>query len=287
MVLARLHASWACRDREPSTVCAYIGTAGLANRLRGHLAATLLASDAGRKVVPLWIRNEACAVRFEDLFGEMPAASQMRIPPTSTSLLSLLEPNGWRETSVVTSLLGEARARIKSISGTCLSVEWQYLAIENLVVGEPVLLVELRRLALAYLSRHGDPFVSFFDAHRDSPLVGVHIRRGDFVRLGLNHSSAYEYRQAFDNICNQQRLQGARALIATDADHLEMAEIRRAFGTNAEILSLLGPSRSTSESVIRAFAELLALAKCDAFVPTPKSSFSGVVPALQMALRGA
>lgn len=248
--------------------------AGLGNRLRVLLSGLTVAVASDRRFTMLWPRTRDCAASFTDLFvndwpveeasltavKDLPPYLGYYCPPLPDALtsaaphLALLTPH---------SLLEPARSpRHAALLPKCAAL---------LAALEPTPLL-------------ADQIAAFKAAHFRLRMIGVHLRRGDFLFYGAGASDNFaSSRRAVEVLLRQWS--DAGIFLCSDDGAGDPYQARRAVtGVHAAYRQHFGervvwrtPSsldRSQPAATQDALVDLWLLRATDGFVGTPDSSFS-------------
>jgi hypothetical protein len=122
-----------------------------------------------------------------------------------------------------------------------------------------------------------------FSCYRDIPIVGVHIRRGDFTLVDPDsYDSSSRFHQAvpiwwYEYVMRSiaRRFPRTLFLLAYTGTPDEVAPLRNEFSTiELPLRSVYKPQRPSHHAGGHLVTELFALASCNVIIATPKSSFS-------------
>jgi hypothetical protein len=122
-----------------------------------------------------------------------------------------------------------------------------------------------------------------FSCYREIPIVGVHVRRGDFRLMDPDsYDSASRFHQAvpiwwYEHVMQRitQRFPTTVFLLAYTGTPEDVAPLKNAFSTiEFPLRSVYKPQRPSHHAEGHLVAELFALACCNVIIATPKSSFS-------------
>jgi hypothetical protein len=254
----------ACSDAAGRYV-SYAVSAGLANRLRSHYLASIVARATGRTVFPIWLATKELASDGHDIFPQsLPTRSQTR--PFDARLISAT-----KLMQELPSVLRDDEDRVLMLN---FDAQWQPFEESRNLLGatEPVvvqvddkIVADARRIVATL----GDSYIS------------VHVRQGDF----LTHTGFAKPLAYFEEHVRAARQRSPAAeclLIASDEDVSVSPPIAALF---AKTVVLTPTFKRTEHGVAaEALAHLLALAEATEFVPSPMSSFSEFVLALRSRL---
>lgn len=237
--------------------CASLGYAcyaGLANRLRAHLIATELAGRCGRALVVSWPVNGHCRGRFEELF-EYDKRNDYR-----ERLVTVIRPDYSGP-----DCLSRAAGEIERCRGrfVVLHHSWQYVSSAILQTclhrssdrGFPTARPAIREAVAAEI------------ASWPGPMIGLHLRRGDFVHIGRS-ISVERYNRAIQD-ARARCPEAAGIFLATDAGDSELTAL--APGLPMRRLAYRG--RASYDGLASAVTDLLLLSRTSFLVLTPSSTF--------------
>jgi hypothetical protein len=240
--------------RDHYATLGYVCYAGLANRLRAHLIATELAARSGRSLVVAWPVNWHCPGMFEDIF-EYDKRDFYRERRVTVVAPDYGMPD----------CLNRAAREIRQCQGrfVVLHHTWQHAPSE-------IVQQCLHRSA-------GDVFPRALPAIRDAvaaevaawtgPMIGVHLRRGDFVSVGRSIPTA-RYNRAIE--AARARCPDAVGIfLATDAAESELTDLVP--GLPMRRLTYRG--RESREGLASALIDLLVLSHTSYLILTPMSTF--------------
>lgn len=248
--------------------------AGLGNRLRVLISGLTVAAASDRRFTMLWPRTRDCAASFMDLFvndwpvEEAPLTAVKDLPPylgyycpplpdaltSPEPHLALLTPH-W--------LLEPARSpRHVALLPTCAAL---------LAALEPAPLL-------------ADQIAAFKAAHFRPRMIGVHLRRGDFLFYGAGAADNFaSSRRAVEGLLRQwpdagiflcsddgagDPYQARRAVAGVHAAYRQHFSERVVWRTPSSL------DRSQPPATQDALVDLWLLRATDGFVGTPDSSFS-------------
>lgn len=241
--------------KAPHRILSYKADAGLGNRLRAHFAAQLLALYSGRKVVPAWERSAAFGALHDEII-DFPAEC---LPYDSHAII----PFDGRFYGQVYPTIAESAASL-----AILAPEWQYIMPEHLFRGQSYYASAIRN-NFRWQQRIVEEAAPLLGRWR-RPVLGIHVRRGDFVPTHMNVSIA-RYVQAL-KIASASRQFGS-IFIASDGTTDEIFEVARCVDVPA-FFDLDGQCREGNTGSRKAAADLYLLSQADFLVLTPHSSFS-------------
>jgi len=245
---------------------AYVCRAGLANRLTAHLAAANIAAATGRDLAVYWPRTRECAATFEELFASY-SAPDCGERPNHHHLLGC-DPN---RVSFQSACDAVARRQEPLV---LLDYTWQYLP-------GTLLRAAARNggeLSLAALRPHGPILeeVARTVAAWSPPVLGVHIRRGDFLLDGKavpleRHAAALARSVA----CHPET---KSIFIASDASMEELKPVLASVSLPVALRRSAG--RDNLAAICGALVDLILLSRADRLILSPKSSFGSLAAVL-------
>lgn len=248
-----------CRDREGTSgrYVTYLCTAGLGNRLAAHIVAHAYALRTGRQLIVSWIRNWHCGATFNDLFEPVfPSHAAYR---TKTIL---------RESHHRNSALANAEdppEDLVAFDSQFFPSDLHRLREEDARhLGEILSNLRPRPEIIREVDRVARTF--------PRPIVGVHIRLGDFKVLGR----AVPIKTYIKVLSNLQNRFGPRIVcyLASDGTEDELFPFQQHF--TCIRYSQGEKARDTIEDITMALVDLLLLARTDIVVQAPLSSLSNV-----------
>jgi len=250
-----------------------VAVAGLCNRIRTLLGAQTLAEETGRELAVFWRKCKACGCEWSDLF--LPSVNILTAEPKIE--FPLTGPPEGREAI-------EARLRDAARSAGVRDV-----VFSAVYFGDPAQHIRhfdrLFRATPAIERR-----VAELTARCRRPVVGVHVRRGDFSaqRGSPVTASTDSYVRA---VSAQMQAAGAHTIYLATDDGAEAAlgrpESQSRHGVYEALAAALGAARivrqehvdlnrGNAPAIQDALVDLLVLRRCDAICGQRGSSFSGV-----------
>ena len=263
----------------PRTLTAFT-KAGLSNRLRVLLSGIALSEASGRTFRMLWPRSPACGAVFRELFtNDWPVVDLDELAP---ELDEAYPPTSWGWGPVTEDLLAATTPHLVKRTPHWLIAPDRYPAhrpladrcVELFQALEPI--PAIRERLAAFRARHFRPL-----------MIGVHARRGDFVRARPDRSwNTRQILAAVDRFLIEMPEAGI-LLCTDDGAPTPSGKPTRREGVRGTIRARYGdrlvetsPSsldRGTPESIQDALLDLLLLRATDAFVGTRASTFSQFV----------
>lgn len=256
--LRELHDSGGC---DGLRYVAYIGCAGLANRLRAHVIASVYAERTGRILVPCWSNNSHLGCAFSDLFD-----------------FDALEGINYRTVRRVDYLKHIATAQGDTLDYpenlVFFKTPWQYVNSEYLHrAARPFCdsfwrWVKPRAELLSFVERSVAPW--------PQNLLGVHVRRGDFVTHTGQAISQSRYIVAMGRVLAEMP-EGVKIFLTSDAHAEELQEIYDAFP--GRILPRIHKSayfegvRGSLSGARGSLVDMLLLSRASRLILTPGSTF--------------
>lgn len=249
---------------------------GLGNRMRVVRSAYIMAQSEGWMVDVAFAENAECHCRFSDVFqpiapprgnfrirparlaDALPSRGNLRLPRLLRSLAYRRQLYNYSSPS-----LAAARALLRQ----CLPA---YIATCYEFAGEGVAMRQLFRPS-AEVERRTGAITRGFGGYT----VGMHIRATDNAEAARR--SPY---RLFAEAAQAELSRNPQTvfLLATDSE-----SIRRRFAADfggKAITSPYAPSRSTTEGMLNAAAEMFALSRCDKIYGSHNSSFSEIAAEL-------
>lgn len=255
-LLKALRADTTCRSNR--TFATYLCNAGLGNRLQAHICTHVFALQTDRDLVVNWVRNGHLGAHFEDLF-------EIRFPSQC----------GYESCHVVRASEHKNSAHIE-ITDCCadlVAFDSSYCPFdtETLVTG-PDAIPQLVNLVLRQLSpvSRVSSHVKGLSSHFPRPVVGVHIRRGDWC----DHGVAVGLERYVTAVHTLQSHLGSRitCYVSSDAASNQLMPFLTAYDCIHRPRSPK-PRGSIAEAE-DALVDMLLLSRCDYLVRTRGSSFS-------------
>ena len=256
------------------TVCA---TGGLANRLKVLISGLVVAEATGRTFRMLWPINNRCAAPFGSLF-----ANRWNVVDVSRrDSKRLPKPPDWRYDRLP-DLVDDPSRHIFALHSNWLIRPAIYPAHEPLrdrcvqLFGELDPVPAIRAQVEAFRAAHFRPF-----------MIGVHLRRGDLLRVRPDVTVTTE--QAMVEVGQLLRqTPDAGVLLCTDdgavdpqtreVRHEGVREtFRREFGARVIWTEPRSLDRNASEAIQDALVDLLLLRETQTFVGSKGSTFSELV----------
>jgi hypothetical protein len=241
----------------------YAVSAGLANRLRAHYLACVLARASGRTVVPIWLPTKELASDGNDVFPQaFIAEGELPIQARLVRVSNLQElPRVLRE-SIGHLLVLDFDAQWQSIEASRRSMN----------VTEPIVFAVRDKIvadagAIRSQLTHG--------------YISVHVRQGDF----LTHTGFAKPLDYFEDqiIATRKCFPAAESLLVASDEPLSLSPAIA--GLFAKTVVLTPRYKRTEQGVApEALSHLVALANATEFIPSPMSSFSELVLAMRSSL---
>ncbi len=256
-LLKRLHSA----DGPTGARCiAYIGSAGLANRLRAHVISSVYAERTGRTLIPGWVVNEHLGCEFSDLFE---SDSPKGINFQSVRQVTYVRP--------LSSFQGDVSDYPEEM--VFFKTQWQDLTSEYLL-----------RAAKPYCGNFGkwfkprseiSAFVDHCVAQWPQSVLGVHVRRGDFVPQDQDLPES-RYNAAISRALAELP-DTTRILLVSDAPPEDLRAIENAFPGRV-MPPIMKPegflgARGTLSEARGALVDMLLLSRTSMLILTPGSTF--------------
>lgn len=235
----------------------YVCHAGMANRLRAHIIAEYLADLSGRHLATYWPINKHCGARYTELFVPRESAiyrqSKYTVIPFNDSASCL---------TIAAKTIADSAGKF-----VILDHGWQYAPIEvlrtciSVLRGSPTpILQPIEEVTVALNAEI---------AGWPGSMLGIHLRQGDFVRIG-RAIPVQRFGDGARRILNERPdLRGI--FLATDATQTSVL---------APLLSLEIPvlrreveGRASMTGVLSALVDLLLLSHTKTLLLSPGSSF--------------
>lgn len=234
----------------------YLCTAGLGNRLAVHIAAHAYALRTQRQLAVSWIRNWHCGATFEDLFESV---FPSRIPYRTKAIL--------RESQHANSAL----VRVENPPEDLVAFDSRFgpfsdlhrLRAETPHVEDILAELRPRPDIISEVERFAEKF--------PRPIVGMHIRLGDFRKLGYI-IPLERYMVAMEKIKIQFGFTPT-CYVVSDGDLDDISPIMSKYPC---IHHNFSAPRNTVVGIRQALITLLLLARTDVIIRTPLSTFGKV-----------
>jgi hypothetical protein len=271
LIEAALAAGQADVTQTPTLSATFLS--GLSNRLMGLITTKALAAASGRRFFVLWPQTPECGVAFQRLFvNDWPI-----LEVTPAQIADIKE---WRRFGKFVPNLLDAREPHLAVR-VAYWVLYPHLYPDH----EPLVaesLAALNSLELQPALQAG--VQAFQDAHFRSPMIGVHLRRGDYVgyfpTLANNTATAM---QAVDHwlarwpdagilLCSDDGANSPRGRkIRAEGVH---AKFRRRYGDRVVWTTPRSLDRAQPEAIEDAVIDLWLLRQTQAMVRSSFSTFS-------------
>lgn len=259
-------------ERTLTTYC----DAGLCNRLRVLLSGMALAEASGRQFMMVWTMNNRCNCRFEDLFHNsfFVVEDDQKRPK---DLIIFGKYHGRAHPTF--DILNDLRTHLAVIS-----TGW--LVNPGLFVHHKPLQDRCRQLWLDFKPDDVimQKVIEFKQQHFREPTLGVHLRRGDYLRCcpERTHNMSEAMKAMVDFI--RQFPQG-RIFLSTDDSAIDPStrkvhfqgikqELKAQFGETIVFTTPRSMDRNTPEAIQDGLIDLLLLRETNYFIGTRGSSFS-------------
>jgi hypothetical protein len=244
------------RKRPGGRAVSYLVFRGLANRMRAHIIAQDYAIRSERSLSVYWQENEECGASFTDLFvWNGPEA----ISNKDICFIGYDYELDQSTANLVDTIVNET---------VVLDINWQFI---NRFAFEKRLLAGVDA-AREYLIPRDDILneVNHFAANWPTSMIGVHIRRGDFVNIADQAIEMERYANAIrESIKTMPADTGI--FIATDAQPQEIATLNEEF--TGQIRMRPNLQRDSKLGVRSALIDMLLLSRTNYLVLTPLSTF--------------
>jgi len=235
----------------------YLCMGGLGNRLQAHIAAYSYGLSVGRQLVVRWTRNKQLYATFDDLFQ-----------PTLPSFCS------YKSYTIL-----RIKDHKKSVNHYFSEPNSNLVAFDSYFCPFNIDVLLSREHSLAHrISASLVPIpeiaerVDAGEAKFRRPIVGVHIRRGDWCNLGVD-VPLDQYIIALVSLRNRHGLDNA-CYLSSDAPDEELMPFLERFDCIRHSHPV-GP-RGTLAEAKAALVDMLLLSRCDYIIKTEGSSFSNV-----------
>jgi hypothetical protein len=243
----------------------YFCYAGLANRFRSHFAASLVARELNRLVIPIWIETIHLRSDGRDIFEQEWSQFSGGLPHRYVGLgASSIMGGGFRSLA----------NQLQNLIVLNFDVQWLSIAEARSGLGRKDAVEFNFRSELVNLAR---------DLVRSlvRPYLAIHIRQTDFV-TNTNNSKPMTYYEteitkAVERVCGGLKF---RTLLVASDDHVNISPAVSELFENVVVLL---PEKGRRESGVAAEAliHLLSLSAADGFIGTPRSSFSEFAEAIR------
>ncbi len=256
--LRRLRGSRSC---DGSRYVAYFGSAGLANRLRAHVIASAYAERTGRTLVPIWASNQHLGCVFADLF-EFDASTAISFQ--SIRHLSYLKN--------INAVQGDASDYAEDL--VFFKTQWQDVSSEYLLGSVRPYCDSFRKW---YRPRAEiTAFVECAVTLWPQCVLGVHIRRGDFVTHTGQAIPQLRYIAAIRQSLAEMP-ERAAVFLASDASPEQLEEIYAAFPgrilPRVEKPEFFEGARGSLPGARGSLIDILLLSRASRLILTPGSTF--------------
>lgn len=240
---------------------AYVGSAGLANRLRAHVIAGAYAERTGRILAPCWVSNKHLGCVFSDLFD--PAL------PEGINFRTIRRVGYLKH---IAAAQGEMSDYPEDL--IFFKTQWQDVHSEYLL--------RAARPHCDSFSRWVTPkaevsaFVEHAVALWPRQVLGVHVRRGDFVTTTGQAISLSRYVVAMGRVLSEMP-EDTGVLLASDAPAEELQEIYAAFPGRI-LPRVFKPTffegvRGSLPGARGSLVDMLLLSRASRLILTPGSTF--------------
>jgi len=254
-----------CRAPDAGSIVTYRVYAGMCNRFRAHYLAELVAQKIGRSVFPAWIETRLFASDGFDILDGIPS----KMAGFSLPNYCLLGLN-----HIISGAYVEmAQRNVNRLIVLDFDAQWinfnasRSTIDTNFPVKFPIRedVLATARSLIAELSR---------------PCLAVHIRQTDFLEIGKPMN--YFEKRIMELINERQQDRFKTLLIASD----DLVDLSTETQGQFEHVFVLTPTFSRWQIGVakEALTHLLVLAAADAFIGSPKSSFSEFVQALRQGM---
>lgn len=242
----------------PGRLVSYLAHRGLANRMRAHYVAQDFALRTGRTLAANWPRTDECHATLTDLF-EWDGPSSF--PANARTIVVRYDPE---EDLAWPGLDGDPRA-----DAVVLDAPWQNIKRLPFKRRFGDRLDAARRFLVPRPDIQAE--ADAFDRDWPPAVIGVHIRRGDFVTVAQQALPTYRYVRAIAAALADAP-PGCALFLASDGTDDELAPVLHE--VRAPILPRRPPGpRHTTDGVRGALVDMLLLARTRQIVLTPSSSF--------------
>lgn len=244
-----------------SRYVAYIGTAGLANRLRAHVIASAYAERTGRTLVPCWVSNKHLGCVYSDLFD---SGALERIH------FDTVRRVGYRKN--VAAVQGDGSDYPDDL--VFFKTQWQDVNSEYLLHASRPDCANFQKWfrPRAEVSLLVERTVKQWPRN----VLGVHVRRGDFVTHTRQAIPQSRYIAAMERVLAEMPDRGS-IFLASDASAEELQCIRDAFpgriARNVKKPELFEGARGSLAGARGAMVDMLLLSRCSRLILTPGSTF--------------
>ena len=242
----------------PHLDCQYVTyycDAGMANRIRSHLTAAVLAKRTHRNMAVYWPENKVCGATFQDLF-EWSGQPIKRLK----RLRTIHFPGIFEPAENLLTKIPESQAIV-------LAFEWQWITRDQFLhfVGSDA---DYARSLLCPTVEIKEKVSEVFSSWPEK-ICGVHVRRGDFGMYGWT----IDTQRYITQMEEMQRKLGndLHFFLCSDGSEQELQPIMEKF--KGLIHRRTKSSRETSSGIKDALIDFLLLSKTKHLVLTQRSSF--------------
>ena len=236
----------------------YLVMQGLTNRFKAHVMAAHYANELGRTLVPVWYKTPECHASFEDIFSNSALAWSYQ-----TKRVVGYDVARNRASAEISDMKGDPSDLL------ILDLDWQYAHMHHLTerIGGAQKFAELFAQTLN-IRDDIKSRVATTVAAWGCPMIGVQLRRGDFVRFGMSVPTEHYITAAKIALAARP---DASIYLASDAARGELASFLDHFGNRCVFTESKG--RDNEEGVRDAMYDLMLLSRCSYLILTKSSGF--------------
>jgi hypothetical protein len=236
----------------------YLVMQGLTNRFKAHLMAAHYAEQLGRTLVPVWYKTPECHASFEDVFSNSAPAWSYQ-----TKRVVGYDVARNRASAEISDMKDDHSDLL------ILDLDWQYTYMPRLTdrIGGTQKFADLFAQTLNVRDDIKSRVATTVAAW-GCPMIGVQLRRGDFVKLGMSVPTEHYITAAKMALATRP---DAKIYLASDATRSELAPFLDHFGTKCVFTERKG--RDNEEGIRDAMYDLLLLSRCSYLILTKFSGF--------------
>ena len=253
-----------CKPENSARYVTYFCYAGLANRFRSHFAASIVAREMNRQVVPIWLRTMHLESDGSDIFEDNISVAPGGIPRGYVGLpASSVIDGGFRSLDK-----GAQKLIVLNLGSQWLPIREVSDALSPASAIEFKFRPELVRQA------------NEFTVSLPRPYLAVHIRQTDFLTNKDNYKPMSYYEAEISAAVQRCESKGRfRTLLVASDDRVSVSP---AISSLFENIAVLTPEKGRKQQGVaeEALVHLLSLGRADEFVGTPRSSFSEFADAM-------
>ena len=239
---------------------------GIANRIKCLISMWRICDKYDRKLYLNWIRNHTCGAEFDRLFeNEFDVVNGEGI----TKLDNILISETWRFLALPNEVPNNFAKVYPTKKGNNIDFEFDRIPIE---VRENILKYLNKLIPIKVIRNIVDDFSNTYNV---SNLVGVHIRRDDFVMCGNKKNSHVASDELFISKMNEliQKDNTTMFLLCTDSQETE-DKFKELFKEKIIIYPKKNRNRATRLNTQQGLVDLLLLSKTKHIIGTYCSTYN-------------